>query len=205
MSKSLFPERIETDRLLLERITHKNTDYEEVYDLTTTESWQTTVTEHMPWFGFDRLDQICGYVDHCEQQWADREKASYSIRPRAGEDRAGQLVGFASYGPDWEERRAGSGIVLAEPVWGRGYGGERAAAMVDMTFGRHRLDAYYTEIAVGNDRSRRMVEKYVERFGGRHEGMLRQYRSRTNGEVPDYHRYSITRDEYENAVENATS
>ena len=203
MSDRHFPERIETDRLRLERVSPEITDANAVVDLVTTDSWQTEVTEHMPWYGFESRDHVSKYVDHCEQQWADREKASYTIRPAEGEPNAGELVGFAGYTPSWEERVAGTGIVLAEPAWGRGYGGERAAAFVELAFERHDMAAYATTVADVNGRSRRMIEKYVERFGGKHEGRLRRYKSRAGGEAIDYHRYSITREEYERAASTA--
>ncbi|WP_227375229.1 GNAT family N-acetyltransferase [Haladaptatus halobius] len=87
-------------------------------------------------------------------------------------------------------------------ILGSGYGTERANAMVELTFERFDLDAYYTTVADGNERSRRMIESYVEAFGGRHEGLLRQYKPRPNGDVTDQHRYSITREEYESATDS---
>ncbi|WP_227352882.1 GNAT family N-acetyltransferase [Haladaptatus salinisoli] len=200
MAESIFPERIETDRLVLERIPSESTDVFELYDLCSTDSWRTDATEHMPWFRFRTLSDAARFVEHAESQWNDRETARYTVRPKSGEDGAGELAGLAAFGPEWDERRAGSGIVLAKRFWGRGYGRERARAMVELTFERFDLDAYYTTVAAGNERSRRMIESYVEAFGGRHEGLLRQYKSRPNGDVTDQHRYSITREEYESAT-----
>ncbi|WP_458190089.1 GNAT family N-acetyltransferase [Haladaptatus sp. NG-WS-4] len=200
MSESLFPERIETDRLVLERVSAENTDVFELYDLCSTESWQTEVTEHMPWFRFQTLSDVTGFVEHAESQWRDRETARYTVRPKSGEDGAGELAGLTAFGPEWDERRAGSGVVLAKRFWGRGYGTERARALVELTFERFDLDAFYTTVADENERSRRMIESYVETFGGRHEGLLRQYKPRPNGEVTDQHRYTIRREEYESAT-----
>ncbi len=200
MPKSLFPERIETERLVLERISSENTDLFELYELCSTDSWQTDVTEHMPWFRFQTLSDVGKFVEHAENQWRERDTARYTIRPKSGEGGAGELAGLTAFGPEWDERRAGSGIVLAKRFWGRGYGTERARAMVELTFERLDLDAFYTTVADGNERSRRMIESYVERFGGRHEGLLRQYKGRPSGEVTDQHRYTITREEYESAT-----
>ena len=138
-----------------------------------------------------------GFLDHADQQRRDRETARYL--PRSTEE-SGALVGTTAFGPEWETRRAGSDVVLAREYWGRGYGGDRAGAFVELAFERYDLDAFYTTRATGNEPSRRMIEKYVERYGGRHEGVLRQRSARPSGEVTDQHRLSITRDEYEKAT-----
>ncbi|WP_158055764.1 GNAT family N-acetyltransferase [Halorussus halophilus] len=196
-----YPERIETDRLVLERLSTEHTDLDELADRTLTDSWQTEVTEHMPWFRFEDEEHVSKYIDHCEQQWTDREKANYTIRLKASEPEAGELVGLTGYNTDWEAQVASTGIVLAKPFWGRGYAGERIAALLELAFERHEFSAYETEIAAVNERSRRMAEKYVVRFGGKHEGLLRHYSQRQGGEALDYHRYTILREEYEAATQ----
>lgn len=198
MTTGLFPRRIETDGLLFERFCHRVVDPFEFYEFVNDEDWQGDATEHMPWFRFQRLDQVAEFVDHAEEQWAEREKARYLLRST---EEGGEIVGTTALCPEWEERRAWSGIVLAKRYWGREYGLERASAFIELTFERYDLDAYYTTCAADNEPSRRMIEKYVERYGGRHEGLLRQHSSRPNGEVTDQHRFSITREEYEAATE----
>lgn len=199
MTHDLFPRRIETNRLVFERVSHENVDLFDLYDFVTREDWQGDATEHMPWFRFRRLDQVSDFVDKAEQQWADRETARYLLRSK---EEDGSIVGTTAYGPEWEKRRAGSGIVLSKQYWGREYGLERASAFIELTFEKYDLDAFYTTCAADNEPSRRMIEKYVEKYGGRHEGVLRQHGSpRPNGEVTDQHRFTILRSEYEDATE----
>ena len=50
----------------------------------------------------------------------------------------------------------------------------------------------------GNEQSKRAVEKYVESFGGRYEGLLRNWLAAGN-DVYDCHRYTISRPEYESS------
>lgn len=200
MTRDLFPRRIETDRLSFERVSHDTLDPFEFYEFVSSDDWQDEATEHMPWFRFRRPDQVADFVDRCEQQWADRERAQYVLRSKEEGD---DIVGTTAYVPEWETERAGSGIVLAERYWGRGYGGERASVFVELTFERYDLDAYYTTCAAGNEPSRRMIEKYVERYGGRHEGLLRHHSARPNGDVTDQHRFTILESEYERATEEA--
>ncbi|MFB6177837.1 MAG: GNAT family N-acetyltransferase [Halobaculum sp.] len=201
MTRSFFPTEIETDRLRLERLCHDTVDAFTLYEFVQRDGWRGAATDHMPWFRFDTLDEVAGFLDTAEQQWADRETARYLIRANGdGEEPAGEILGTTGFGPEFDERRAGSGIVLAEPYWENGYGRERAGVFVELTFERYDLDAYYATCAAGNEASRRMIEAYVESYGGRHEGLLRQHSPRPNGDVTDQHRFTILREEYEQAT-----
>lgn len=197
ITRDVFPRRLETDRLVFERVCHERIDPFSLYEFLLREGWQEAAAEHMPWFRFERLDQVVEFVDEAEQQWAEGDTARYLLRSK---DEDGVIVGTTAYGPEWKARRAGSGIVLATEYWGRGYGTERASAFVELTFERYDLDAYYATCAAGNERSRRMIERYVDRYGGRHEGLLRQHSPRPDGEVTDQHRFTILQDEYEVAT-----
>ncbi|PSQ16653.1 N-acetyltransferase [Halobacteriales archaeon QS_8_69_26] len=199
MSHGLFPRRIETDRLTFERIRHEDVDPFELYEFFSRDDWQGAATEHMPWFRFGRLDEVVEFVDAAESQWADADTARYVLRST---DEDGDVVGVTAYGPEWEQRRGGSGIVLAGEYWGRGYGSERASAFVELNFETYDMAAWYSTCAAGNEASRRMIESYVDRYGGRHEGLLRQHSARPSGEVTDQHRFSILREEYEAATED---
>lgn len=197
MVRSLFPTRIETERLVFEPLTPEETDVFELYEFVSRDDWQGAATEHMPWFRFDRIDQVATFIEDAAEQWANRETARYLLRAPADND---GIVGTTAYGPEWDGRRAGSGIVLAEEYWRREYGLERASVFIELTFECYDLDAFYTTCAAENEPSRRMIEKYVDRYGGRHEGLLRQHSPRPSGAVTDQHRFSITRAEYESAT-----
>lgn len=195
-SHELFPERIETNRLSFERLDHDNVDPFEFYEFVARDDWQGDATEHMPWFRFQRLDEVTDFVDLSEQQWANGETARYLLRSHETDD----IIGTTAYGPEWDTRRAGSDIVLSREHWGNEYGLERASVFIEMTFEIYDLDAYYGTCAAENEPSRRMIGKYTEKYGGRHEGLLRQHSARPSGDVTDQHRFSILRNEYEDAT-----
>ena len=69
----------------------------------------------MPWFRFERLDEVAKFIDHAEDQWSNRDTARYLLRAT---DEDEQLIGLTAFSPEWETRRAGSGIVLAQQYWG---------------------------------------------------------------------------------------
>lgn len=197
MSRSFFPTSIETDRLRFDPLDPDEVDPFALYEFVSRDDWRGAATDHMPWFRFDRVDQVAAFLDRAAEQRRERETARYLLRST---EEDGDIVGVTAFAPEWETRRAGSGIVLAESYWGREYGLERASAFVELAFERYDLDAFYTTCAADNEPSHRMIEKYVDRYGGCHEGLLRQHSSRPSGEVTDQHRFSILRSEYEAAT-----
>jgi len=81
------------------------------------------------------------FLERGRERWEDNEAASYVIRPREGEDDgAGEIAGFGGFSVDWEKRTAVLGTWLRKRFWGRGYSGERAAALVEVAFENLDLD-----------------------------------------------------------------
>lgn len=194
-----FPERIETDRLEFERLAHDRIDIDELATFFTSQEWVAGL-DAMPWFHFETPADVSGFVDHAEQEWADSESARYLLRTRD----EGELVGTTAFSPELEKRRATSDVVLSTQFWGQGYGLERAEAFLELAFEICEFDIYYTSHAPENEPSRRMIEKLIARYDGRHEGLLRNEGApRPGGEVTDQHRYSISSEEYEQAVQTA--
>lgn len=140
------------------------------------------------------------YIDEGEQLWDDAEGAKYVIRPKAGEDGAGVIAGTTGLYPHWEKRYANLGILLDRRFWGRGYSGERADAMLELAFGRLDLELVVAAHIDGNEKSRRAIRKYVDRYDGQYEGLLRNWLS-LDDSVADVHRYTISREEYLEAAE----
>ncbi|MFB6117399.1 GNAT family N-acetyltransferase [Halosegnis sp.] len=194
MSHGLFPERIETERLALSQLTTADTTA--LYDLSRTDGWQTATAENMPWFDFDHAGAVREFLAACESDWADAETAAYGIRPLAGEPAAGDLIGLTRFNPEWDRDRAGAGVVITEPQQGRGYGTERAEALLELAFDRLGLGAWVSTHAAGNDASRQMVESYVVANGGQCDGLLRHENPRPDGRMTDQYRYSLLREEW---------
>ena len=56
---TLFPDRIETERLAFERV-DEHVDPFEFYEFVGRDDWRGAATEHMPWFHFERVDEEIG-------------------------------------------------------------------------------------------------------------------------------------------------
>jgi RimJ/RimL family protein N-acetyltransferase len=197
---TLFPAEMESDRLRYERLHPDDIDPFELYRHVKRDApGIDEITEYVTWDPYDHPKQAVDWVDHCGAQFEDGDAVTYVIRPSAGE-RAGEFAGLASLHPDWDRRSAKLGTWLRKPFWGKGYSGERAGRILELAFERLDLEIVTVRHDPENDQSRRAIEKYVERFGGRKEGHIRNDLV-IDGEPRDSIRYSIAREEWERNAE----
>lgn len=195
----MFPERIETDRLLLEQLTmdHLFDLYEHVR---TGAPNIDEITEYVTWSPHASLKETHEFIEGCENNWENGEGASYVIRPREEEPLTSEIGGMTGLNIDWDRRTGTFGLWLRKPLWGRGYSGERAAALMDLAFPRLDLNLVAVSHHPENEQSGRAVRKYVEGHGGRREGHLRNTIVFQDDTVHDEVRYSVTQEEYREAT-----
>nr|WP_193570294.1 GNAT family N-acetyltransferase [Halorussus sp. JP-T4] len=168
------------------------------------------VSEYAMWEPHETPRDTRDYLVDIERQWDDREQATYAVVPREGSEEskedtqesageAGELAGTTNLDFDWERRSAELGIWLRKAFWGRGYSGERAAALMEVAFDRLDLEVVAVTHQTGNEQSRRAIEKYISRFGGQHDSVLRNFAATDDG-VVDLHRYTVSREQYRAAT-----
>ncbi|WP_438266758.1 GNAT family N-acetyltransferase [Haloarchaeobius salinus] len=191
----MFPDRIESERLVLEHESPADADLFERYRHLSTDAVDPAAFEYIPVSPHEHPQDTAEMLSHRHERWADGVGATYVVRPKAGEDGAGLPAGEAELLADWEKRSAYFAFGLRKRFWGRGYSGERAAALVSLAFDRLDLEVVTVTHLDANENSRRAVEKYVERFGGRREGTIRNQLT-LDDEPVDTVRYSISRAEY---------
>ncbi|WP_440989187.1 GNAT family N-acetyltransferase [Haloarchaeobius baliensis] len=209
----LFPDRIETERLRLEHESPADADLYERYRHLSTDAVDPEAFEYIPVSPHEHPHDTAEMLASRHERWTDGIGATYVVRPkdseegasearRASDSRAGDAresgppAGEAELLADWEARSAYFAFGLRKRFWGRGYSGERAAALVSLAFDRLDLEVVSVTHLVENENSRRAVERYVDRFGGRREGTIRNQIT-LDGEPVDTVRYSISRAEYE--------
>ncbi|ACM57432.1 GNAT family N-acetyltransferase [Halorubrum lacusprofundi] len=197
----MFPETIETDRLRLEPRWPENVDLDDCYRICASDPGIDEVTEYVTWDPHETKKETLEFLERGRERWEDNEAASYVIRPREGEDGAGEIAGFGGFSVDWEKRTAVLGTWLRKRFWGRGYSGERAAALVEVAFENLDLDLVAVSHLPENAQSQRAIEKYVDRLGGRREGLLRNHITDLDGSVHDEVRYSISQAEWREATQ----
>ncbi|WP_459191010.1 GNAT family N-acetyltransferase [Halosimplex sp. J119] len=197
----LFPERIETERLVLEAATTETLDPLEQYEYVREGAPHIDeITEYVTWTPHETPKETEEFLEQITERREQGEGASYVIRPRAGEDGAGEFAGFTGMSVDWDRQTATFGAWLRKRFWGRGYSGERAAAFMEVAFERLDLEAVVVTVFDGNEKSRKAVSRYIEAHGGHREGLLRNFQESMDGSVADVHRFTVTREEYLDAT-----
>ncbi|PSQ42853.1 GNAT family N-acetyltransferase [Halobacteriales archaeon SW_7_68_16] len=192
----VFPVRIETERLELTAVERGRTDPREIYDHTRVGARAIDeITAYVTWDPHESLRDAIEFVDGMTEKREEDRGTEYVIRPKPGEDGAGEFAGVGGIGVDWDRRLASFGFWLRKRFWGRGYSGERAAAFVELAFEDLDLDIVEVFHFPDNDKSESAIAGYVEAHGGRREGLLRHHDA-TGGEVTDQVRYTITAEEY---------
>lgn len=192
----MFPTQIETDRLRLVRLCRENVATSDLYRHVNVDAPHIDeITEYVKWDPHRTPKDTHDYLTEIENQWEGRTKATYAVYPRKPEDDAGELAGVTNLHIGWERRAAELGIWLRKPFWGQGYSGERAAALYELAFERLDLELVGAAHHVGNERSKRAIQTYVDAHGGQHDGILRNWIPKDD-EVRDVHRYTVSREQY---------
>lgn len=195
MSMDLFPLEMESERLRYERLHPDDVDPFELYEYVRIGAPNIEeVTEYVGWDPYHHVKEAFDWVEYCGDQFEAGENATYLLRTKDGEN-AGELAGLTELHPVWDRQLATLGLWLRKPFWGCGYSGERTARLLELAFNRLDLEVVVVTHDPENDNSRRAIEKYVDRFGGRKEGRIRN-EVVIDGKPRDSVRYSITSEEW---------
>lgn len=197
---SLFPVTMESERLRYEAIRPETFDPFEMYEhVNETAPAVEQITEHLTWHPHPTPKATAEFVAHAGEQFEASEGAHYAVYPTQG-DLAGEFVGTTGITVEWDRRLAIFGIWLRKAAWGNGYSGERATRLFELAFDRLDLETVAVEHHPDNKQSERAITKYVERFGGRQEGLLRNHTLGNDGDPYDMVRYTVSREEWAAAV-----
>lgn len=200
----MFPETIETERLRFEPRWPDRVDVHDLYGILSDDAGIEESTAYVTWDPHGTKKETLEFLERGRTQWDDGEAAGYVLYPRTGEDGADEIAGTTGLDVDWDRRTAALGIWLRKRFWGRGYSGERAAALCELAFDRLDLEVVSVSHHPDNEQSQRAIEKYVDRFGGRREGLLRNDLTFMDDSVHDRVRYTISQDEWREATDNGT-
>ncbi|MDZ7747080.1 MAG: GNAT family N-acetyltransferase [Halobacteriales archaeon] len=193
---SLFPETLESDRLRYEALRPETFDPLDFHEYVNGDAPHIDeITRYVTWDTHETPKESAGFIEQAGEQFANDEGSQYALYATEGE-LAGDFVGMGGLGVDWDRDLGTLGTWLRKPAWGRGYSGERAARLLELAFDRLDLAMVAVEHVPENEQSERAIAKYVDRFDGRREGMLRRNTADPNREVYDMVRYTISREEF---------
>ncbi|MFC6955412.1 GNAT family protein [Halorubellus litoreus] len=191
----LFFDEIRTERLHLVRESVADADLGERYESMNEDAIEDGELAYVPIEPFEHLQDAREYVAQREGRMQSGDAGTYVVRPREGEPGAGEPAGEAELFAIWDEQTAFMTFGLRKRFWGRGYSGERAAAFLRVAFEHLDLELVSVTHLVGNENSRRAIEKYVDRYGGRRVGRFRNQHV-VDDEPRDVVRYEITQVDY---------
>ncbi len=187
-----LPVAIETQRLQLDAIRPEIINPKEMYDfITTSEDLEETI-QYVPFSRYDTTKDAERFVKQSGEEWKNGEKVAYMITVKGDTEYAGTT----SFNPRWNKRDATFGIWLRKPYWGNEYSAERGEVFLELAFEELGLEFIEVCAAVGNQKSQKAIEKYINKNGGQHEGQLRHYVVGDDGEPFDVERYTITVEEW---------
>lgn len=153
--------RLETDRLILRKITPE--DANDIYDY----SSRSEVTRYLLWEPHQNRARTFEYLHCILEKYKAGEFYDWAIEYREDHRMIG-TCGFTSF--DLENNHAEVGYVLHPQYWGKGIAPEALDRILSFGFDRLRLHRIEARYLIGNDRSRRVLEK----CGMSREGVRRQ-------------------------------
>lgn len=201
----MFPEQILTDRLKLRRLSRKTINLFEFYQICSADEEMDEVTQYLTWDPHQTPKETRDYLISAEEGWENGDVATYGVYPREGEPNANELAGDTGITINWEKQTALLGVWFRKRFWGRGYSGERAAALSKLAFDRLDLDLLSVVHYPQNVKSKRAIETYIERLGGQREGLLRNYRVDADGTPRDAVRYTVSQAEWIEATDDGNT
>ncbi len=151
------PPEIVTDRLILRRM--KKTDYRDMYEY----ACNPEVTRYLTWEPHPNPTYTIRYLAYVATRYRAGEFFDWAVTLKD----SGKMIGTCGFTSFSYPHNVGEiGYVLNPDYWGRGIAAEAVRAVMRFgffTLNLHRIEAKYM---VGNDRSRRVMEKAGMVFEG---------------------------------------
>lgn len=148
---------LETPRLVLRRM--RVSDAEDMFAYARLEE----VTRFLLWNPHENIQQTRDYLHYIQKLYRDGDYFDWGVELKE----TGRMVGTCGFTSlDYQNNSAEIGYVLNPSVWGRGLAPEAVSRVLRFAFlelNVHRVEARYM---VGNDRSRRVMEKCGMKFEG---------------------------------------
>jgi [ribosomal protein S5]-alanine N-acetyltransferase len=120
MVRLLVPEKIETQRLVLQRL-----KYEDAEEIFYSYASKHECTKYMAWPTHRSIEDTRGFLLYADHSWANGTDHSYSIRLKD----SNRLIG--SFGMLNDDGKIQFGYIISPTQWGQGYATEVCRTMMD--------------------------------------------------------------------------
>jgi [ribosomal protein S5]-alanine N-acetyltransferase len=148
MKAFTLPARIESQRLMLERL-----KYEDAEEIFYTYASKPEATKYLPWPTHNRVEDTRQFLSLAAMGWEQGLSFSYGIRLK----NTHRLIG--SFGVVNNELEIQFGYVLSPTQWGRGYATEACQTMVNLLAKTPGLKKLSTFVDAENIASVRVLQK----------------------------------------------
>ncbi len=176
------PPVLDTPRLTLRRMLRRDSEDMFAY------ARDPAVSEFLLWQPHESEAYTRRYLNYLQSRYRSGDFHDWAVVWRE----SGRMIGTCGFTQfNLEANSAEIGYVLARPYWGIGIAPEAARAVLRFGFRElrlHRIEAHYM---IGNDRSRRVMEKIGMRFEG-----VRRDSLHVKGRYVSVGVYSILEDEF---------
>jgi ribosomal-protein-alanine N-acetyltransferase len=148
MDRLTLPEKIETERLILQRLR-----YEDAEEIFYTYASKSEVTKYLSWPTHERVDDTRAFLRHAIESWEKGLDFSYAIRLKQSH----QLIG--SFGLIYEAGKIQFGYAISPTHWNKGLATEACSKMMNMLKNYPQVYRVHTFVDTANSASIRVLEK----------------------------------------------
>lgn len=154
---------IETDRLILRKL--KVSDFEDMYEYSKSDE----VTKYLLWRSHPDVQYTRDYLKYIQSRYRAGDFFDWALEHKE----SGKMIGTCGFAKlDYDNNSAEIGYVINPLFWHKGYASEAVKKVIDFGFHNlnlHRIEARYI---VGNEFSRKVMEKCGMVFEGVHRSSL---------------------------------
>lgn len=190
--KDIFPSKIETNRLIFEKISYKY-NVKKLYDKY--KDIDKSDTQYVTFEPYDNRIESKKYIENSIKKFENGESASYFILLKKENNK---WIGTTGFEPTWDKSIAESGIFIFRDHWGNGYSTERGNAMVKLAFEEYDFKYWISKCHPENKGSIKAIEKYVVDNGGERVGVLPNWFKLCGNSYDDILYFKLSREDYFN-------
>ena len=174
--------QLECERLILRRM--KPCDAADMFEY----AKNPDVTRYLLWSPHESVEYTEQYLHYVQSKYRDGAFYDWAVILKSEHKMIG-TCGFTSI--DTENNCAEIGYVINPAYSGQGYAPEAACKVLDFGFFNLELNRIEAKYIVGNDASRRVMEKCGMKFEGVSRGSMK-----VKGEYRDIGRYAVLKNEF---------
>jgi ribosomal-protein-alanine N-acetyltransferase len=192
-SDDVFPNKIVTERMILEAIDHNNCNTRDIYDIYSSVSEKES--QYVTFTSYESRIEAKQFIDNAVERFNEGDGANYIINiPEKQYEKP--FIRTTSFDPSWDKSIAESGVFLFKEFWGNGYSTERGEAMIELAFNEMDFDYWISKCDPQNKGSIGAIENYVVDNGGEKVGVLPNWVV-LDEEYTDILYFKLAREDYE--------